>query len=42
MVPDDDWYVESVDEESDSAVESIRVMPLYNEDGAEIPDDELP
>ncbi len=42
MVSNDDWYAESVDEEPDSAVESIRVMPLYDEDGVEIPDDELP
>ncbi len=42
MVSNDDWYAESVDEEPDSAVKSIRVMPLYDEDGVEIPDDELP
>ena len=42
MVPNDDWYAESVDEESETAVESIRVMPLYDDEGIEIPDDELP
>lgn len=42
MVSDDDWYVESVDEDPESAVESIRAMPLYDEEGVEIPDDELP
>ncbi len=42
MVSDDDWYGESVDDEPKTAVESIHVMPLYNEEGVEIPDDELP
>ncbi len=42
MVSDDDWYAESVDEEPETTVESIRVMPLYDEEGVEIPDDELP
>ncbi len=42
MVSDNDRYGESVDDEPETAVESIRVMPLYDEDGAEIPDDELP
>lgn len=41
MISNDDWYAESVDEESETAIESIRVMPLYDE-GIEIPDDELP
>ncbi len=42
MVSDNDWYVDSVDEEPKSAVESIRVMPLYDEEGVEKPDNELP
>ncbi len=42
MFSDDDWYAESVDEETESAVESIRVMPLYDEESVEIPDNELP
>jgi len=42
MVPDDDWYAESVDDEPESADESIHAMPLYDEEGVEIPDDELP
>ncbi len=42
MVSDDDWYAGSVDEEPESAIESIRAMPLYDEEGIEIPDDELP
>ncbi len=41
MAPDD-WYNSSVDDELESAEESIRSMPLYDEDGVEIPDDELP
>ncbi len=42
MFSDDDWSAESVDEEPESAVEFIRVMPLYDEKGVEIPDNELP
>lgn len=42
MVPDDDWYAESVDDEPESADEPIRAMPLYDKEGVEIPDDELP
>ena len=42
MVPDDDWYAELVDGDPESAEESIRTMPLYDEEGVEIPDDELP
>ncbi len=42
MVLDDDWFAESVDDEQESTEESIRTMPLYNEEGVEIPDDELP
>ncbi len=42
MAPDDDWYDSSADDELESAEESIRSMPLYDEDGVEIPDYELP
>ncbi len=37
MVPDDEWY-----DELEMAEESIRAMPLYDEEGVEIPDDQLP
>ncbi len=42
MAPDDDWYNSSVDDDLESAEESIRSMPIYDEDGVEIPDDDLP
>ncbi len=42
MVSGDDWYDSSADNDLESAEESIRSMPLYDEDGVEIPDDELP
>lgn len=42
MVSEDDWYDSSADDELESAEKSIRSMPLYDEDGVEIPDDELP
>ncbi len=42
MVSDDDWYDSSADDDLESAEESIRSMPIYDEDGVEIPDDELP
>ena len=42
MASEDDWYDSSADDELESAEESIRSMPLYDEDGVEIPDDELP
>lgn len=42
MVSEDDWYDSSADDDLESAEESIRSMPLYDEDGVEIPDDKLP
>lgn len=42
MVPEDDWYVEADDDEAESDQEGIRSVLLYDEDGNEIPDDELP
>lgn len=42
MASEDDWYDSSADDDLESAEESIRSMPLYDEDGVEIPDDELP
>ncbi len=42
MASEDDWYDSSTDDDLESAEESIRSMPLYDEDGVEIPDDELP
>lgn len=42
MAFEDDWYDPSADDALESAEESIRSMPLYDEDGVEIPDDELP
>ena len=40
MVPDDDWYDVADDE---SAIEpAMLTMPLYDEDGNEIPEEELP
>lgn len=40
MVPEDDWYG-LIDEET-SAEDAMLTMPLYDEDGNEIPDEELP
>ena len=40
MVPEDDWYG-LVDEET-STEDAVPTMPLYDEDGNEIPDEELP
>ena len=37
MIPEDDWYDVA---EDDSAIEPA--MPLYDEDGNEIPEEELP
>ncbi len=42
MASEDDWYESSADDDLESAEDSIRSMPLYDEDGVEIPDDELP
>ena len=43
MVPEDDWYAEEdEDEEAESYQEGIRSVLLYDEDGNEIPDEELP
>ena len=40
MIPEDDWYDMA---EDDSAIEpSMLAMPLYDEDGNEIPEEELP
>ena len=38
----DDGYHSADDDDLESTEESIRSMPLYDEDGIEIPDDELP
>ena len=45
MNPEDDWYEndeETDEEEIDSDLEGIRSVPLYDDDGNEIPEDELP
>ncbi len=42
MASEDDRYDPSTDDDLESAEESIRSMPIYDEDGIEIPDDELP
>lgn len=42
MASEDDWYDSADDDDLESTEESIRFMPLYDEDGIEIPDDELP
>ena len=40
VIPEDDWYDIA---EDDSATESAMLaMPLYDEDGNEIPEEELP
>ena len=40
MIPEDDWYDMA---EDDSAIEpAMLAMPLYDEDGNEIPEEELP
>ena len=40
MIPEDDWYDVA---EDDSAIEpAMLTMPLYDEDGNEIPEEELP
>ena len=40
MIPEDDWYDVTDD---DSAIEpAMLTMPLYDEDGNEIPEEELP
>ena len=40
MIPEDDWYDAA---EDDSAIEpAMLAMPLYDEDGNEIPEEELP
>ena len=38
----DDGYHSANDDDLESTEASIRSMPLYDEDGIEIPDDELP
>ena len=40
MVPEEDWYDVTDDELSDET--AMLIMPLYDEDGNEIPDEELP
>ncbi len=40
MVPEDDWY--GITDEEESAENAMLTMPLYDEDGNEIPDEELP
>ena len=42
MVHDDDWYDDSPEDESDSIVDTAYDVPFYDEDGNEIPDEELP
>lgn len=39
MVYDDDWYDDSLDDESDSIVDTAYDVPFYDEDGNEILDD---
>ena len=41
MVYDDDWYDDSLDDESDSIVDTAYDVPLYDEDGNEISDYDL-
>ena len=40
MIPEDDWY--GVKDEEEVAVDAMLAMPLYDEDGNEIPEEELP
>ena len=40
MIPEDDWY--NISDESMSVENALLTMPLYDEDGNEIPDEELP
>ena len=40
MVPNDDWY-DAADDELDNEP-AMLTMPLYDEDGNEIPEEELP
>ena len=45
MNPEDDWYEndeEDDEEEAESDLEGIRSVPLYDDEGNEIPEDELP
>lgn len=39
MIPEDDWY--NIANESESVENALLTMPLYDDDGNEIPDDEL-
>ncbi len=41
MVHDDDWYDDPLDDEVDSITNTAYDVPLYDEDGNEIPDDDL-
>ena len=41
MVYDDDWYDDSLDDESDSIVDTAYDVPFYDEDGNEILDDDF-
>ena len=40
MIPEDDWY--GVKDEEAVAVDAMLAMPLYDEDGNEIPEEEHP
>ncbi|MBP3674646.1 MAG: sigma-70 family RNA polymerase sigma factor [Oscillospiraceae bacterium] len=40
MIPEDDWY--GMKDEEEIAVDAMLAMPLYDEDGNEIPEEELP
>ena len=40
VIPEDDWY--GVKDEEEVAVDAMLAMPLYDEDGNEIPEEELP
>lgn len=40
VIPEDDWYGMKAEEEV--AVDAMLTMPLYDEDGNEIPEEELP
>ena len=40
MIPEDDWY--NISDERMSVENALLTMPLYDEDGNEIPEEELP
>ena len=40
VIPEDDWY--GMKDEEEVAVDAMLAMPLYDEDGNEIPEEELP